>query len=59
MILSAAAVYGNADRIGMTEMPFDMQPEYLFVDEIEHLKPRKLNYLLSVMEIKILTQIVH
>ena len=33
------AVYGNFDKSGMIEMPFDMQSEYLFVDEIEHLKP--------------------
>jgi len=33
------AVYGNFDKSGMIERPFDMQPEYLFVDEIENLKP--------------------
>jgi hypothetical protein len=32
-------IYGNVDRSGMIEMPFDMQQEYLFVNEIGHLKP--------------------
>ena len=33
------AVYGNFDKSGMIERPFDMQPEYLFDEEIQCLKP--------------------
>ncbi|MGB8934409.1 MAG: AAA family ATPase [Candidatus Nitrosopolaris sp.] len=36
-----------------------MQPKYLLVDEIEHLKPEYQTTLLSLMETRILTQTMH
>jgi Holliday junction DNA helicase RuvB len=36
-----------------------MQPKYLFVDEIEHLKPEYQSTLLSLMETGILTHTMH
>ena len=32
-------VGGNASKSGLIDVLFDMQPRYLLVDEIEHLKP--------------------
>jgi MoxR-like ATPase len=36
-----------------------VQPKYLLIDEIEHLKPEYLIMLLSLMETGILTQTMH
>jgi MoxR-like ATPase len=38
---------------------FDLQPKYLLVDEIEHLKPEYQIMLLSLMKTGILTQTMH
>jgi MoxR-like ATPase len=43
----------------MMDVLFDMQPRYLLVDEIEHLKPEYQTALLSLMETGILTQTMH
>jgi ATP-dependent Clp protease ATP-binding subunit ClpA len=32
-------VGGNASKSGLLDVLFDMQPSYLLIDEIEHLKP--------------------
>jgi Holliday junction resolvasome RuvABC ATP-dependent DNA helicase subunit len=32
-------VGGNASKAGLMDVLFEMQPKYLLVDEIEHLKP--------------------
>src|SRR5215469_2501574 len=53
------AVGGNASKSGMMDVLFDMQPEYLLIDEIEHLKPEYQAALLSLMETGILTQTTH
>ena len=49
-------VGGNASKSGLIDALFDMQPKYLLVDEIEHLKPEYQTMLLSLMETGILTQ---
>ena len=49
-------VGGNASKSGIIDVLFDMQPKYLLVDEIEHLKPEYQTMLLSLMETGILTQ---
>jgi holliday junction DNA helicase RuvB len=48
-------VGGNASKSGL----IDMQPKYLLIDEIEHLKPEHQATLLSLMEAGILTQTMH
>jgi MoxR-like ATPase len=53
------AVGGNASKSGLIDVLFDMQPKYLLVDEIEHLKPEYQTTLLSLMETGILTQTMH
>ena len=50
---------GNASKSGLIDVLFDMQPKYLLVDEIEHLKPEYQTTLLSLMETGIVTQTVH
>src|SRR5215469_8758817 len=52
-------VGGNASKSGLIDVLFKMQPEYLLVDEIEHLKPEYQSTLLSLMETGILTQTMH
>jgi Holliday junction resolvasome RuvABC ATP-dependent DNA helicase subunit len=52
-------VAGNASKSGMIDVIFDMQPKYLLIDEIEHLKPEYQTTLLSLMETGILTQTMH
>jgi holliday junction DNA helicase RuvB len=52
-------VGGNASKSGVIDVLFDMQPKYLLVDEIEHLKPEYQTMLLSLMETGILTQTIH
>jgi holliday junction DNA helicase RuvB len=52
-------VGGNASKSGMIDVLFDMQPKYLLVDEIGHLKPEYQTTLLSLMETGILTQTIH
>jgi MoxR-like ATPase len=52
-------VGGNASKLGLIDVLFDMQPKYLLVDEIEHLKPEYQTTLLSLMETGILTQTLH
>ncbi|MGC2570051.1 MAG: AAA family ATPase [Candidatus Nitrosopolaris sp.] len=52
-------VGGNASKSGLIDVLFDMQPKYLLVDEIEHLKPEYQTMLLSLMETGILTQTMH
>ncbi|MFY9799473.1 MAG: ATP-binding protein [Candidatus Nitrosopolaris sp.] len=52
-------VGGNASKSGLIDVLFDMQPKYLLVDEIEHLKPEYQTTLLSLMETGILTQTIH
>jgi MoxR-like ATPase len=52
-------VGGNASKSGLIDVLFDMQPRYLLVDEIEHLKPEYQTTLLSLMETGILTQTMH
>jgi Holliday junction resolvasome RuvABC ATP-dependent DNA helicase subunit len=52
-------VGGNASKSGLIDVLFDMQPYYLLIDEIEHLKPEYQTTLLSLMETGILTQTVH
>ena len=52
-------VGGNASKSGITDVLFNMQPKYLLVDEIEHLKPEYQTMLLSLMETGILTQTMH
>ena len=49
-------VGGNASKSGIIDVLFDMQPKYLLVDEIEHLKPDYQTMLLSLMETGIVTQ---
>jgi Holliday junction resolvasome RuvABC ATP-dependent DNA helicase subunit len=50
---------GNASKSGMIDVLFEMQPKYLFVDEIEHLKSDYQTTLMSLMETGILTQTMH
>jgi MoxR-like ATPase len=50
---------GNASKSGLIEVLFDIQPKYLLVDEIEHLKPEYQTTVLSLMETGILTQTMH
>ncbi|MGB8934551.1 MAG: AAA family ATPase [Candidatus Nitrosopolaris sp.] len=50
---------GNASKSGIIDVLFDMQPKYLLVDEIEHLKPEYQTTLLSLMETGVLTQTMH
>jgi holliday junction DNA helicase RuvB len=52
-------VGGNATKSGLIDVLFDMQPKYLLVDEIGHLKPEYQTMLLSLMETGILTQTMH
>jgi Holliday junction DNA helicase RuvB len=52
-------VGGNASKSGLIDVLFDMQPKYLLVDEIEHLKPEYQTTLLSLMETGIITQTMH
>jgi Holliday junction resolvasome RuvABC ATP-dependent DNA helicase subunit len=52
-------VGGNASKSGLIDILFEMQPKYLLVDEIEHLKPEYQTTLLSLMETGILTQTMH
>jgi MoxR-like ATPase len=52
-------VGGNASKAGLIDVLFDLQPKYLLVDEIEHLKPEYQTMLLSLMETGILTQTMH
>ena len=52
-------VGGNASKSGLIDVLFDMQPKYLLIDEIEHLKPEYQTTLLSLMESGILTQTMH
>ncbi len=52
-------VGGSASKSGLIEVLFDMQPKYLLIDEIEHLKPEYQTTLLSLMETGILTQTIH
>jgi Holliday junction resolvasome RuvABC ATP-dependent DNA helicase subunit len=52
-------VGGTASKSGPIDVLFDMQPKYLLVDEIEHLKPEYQTTLLSLMETGILTQTMH
>jgi MoxR-like ATPase len=52
-------VGGNASKSGLIDVLFDMQPKYLLIDEIEHLKPEYQTTLLSLMETRILTQTMH
>ena len=51
-------VGGNASKSGMMDVLFDMQPKYLLIDEIEHLKPEYQTMFLSLMETGILTQTI-
>ena len=50
---------GNASKSGLIDALFDMQPKYLLIDEIEHLKPEYQTTLLSLMETGILTQTMY
>jgi holliday junction DNA helicase RuvB len=52
-------VGGNASKSGLIDVLFDMQPKYLLIDEIEHLKPEYQTTLLSLMETGILTQTMY
>jgi MoxR-like ATPase len=52
-------VGGNASKSGLIDVLFEMQPKYLLVDEIEHLKSDYQTTLLSLMETGILTQTMH
>ena len=52
-------VGGNASKSGLMDALFDVQPKYLLIDEIEHLKPEFQTTLLSLMETGILTQTMH
>jgi Holliday junction DNA helicase RuvB len=52
-------VGGNTSKSGLIDVLFDMQPKYLLVDEVEHLKPDYQTTLLSLMETGILTQTMH
>jgi MoxR-like ATPase len=52
-------VGGNTSKSGLIDVLFNMQPKYLLVDEIEHLKPEYQTTLLSLMETGILTQTMH
>ena len=52
-------VGGNASKSGLIDVLFDIQPKYLLVDEIEHLKPEYQTTLLSLMETGFLTQTMH
>jgi holliday junction DNA helicase RuvB len=45
-------VGGNASKSGMIDVLFDMQPNYLLIDEIEHLKSEYQTMLLSLMELE-------
>jgi MoxR-like ATPase len=51
-------VGGNASKTGLIDVLFEMQPKYLLIDEIEHLKPEYQTMLLSLMETGILTQTI-
>jgi MoxR-like ATPase len=52
-------VGSNASKSGIIDVLFDVQPKYLLIDEIEHLKPEYQTTLLSLMETGILTQTMH
>jgi Holliday junction DNA helicase RuvB len=52
-------VGGNASKSGLMDILFDMRPNYLLIDEIEHLKSEYQTMLLSLMETRILTQTMH
>jgi MoxR-like ATPase len=52
-------VGGNASKTGLIDVLFEMQPKYLLIDEIEHLKPEYQTALLSLMETGILSQTMH
>jgi len=43
----------------MIDVLFEMQPKYLLIDEIEHLKPEYQTMLLSLMETGIVIQTIH
>ena len=49
-------VGGNASKSGLIDVLFNMQPSYLLIDEIEHLKPEHQT---ALMETGILTQTMH
>ena len=49
----------NASKSGLIDVLFDLQPKYLLIDEMEHLKPEYQTTLLSLMETGILTQTIH
>ena len=51
-------VGGNASKSGLIDVLFNMQPYYLLIDEIEHLKPEYQTMFLSLMETGILTQTI-
>jgi Holliday junction DNA helicase RuvB len=52
-------VGGTASKSGLIDVLFGIQPKYLLIDEIEHLKPEYQTPLLSLMETGILTQTIH
>jgi MoxR-like ATPase len=52
-------VGGNTSKSGMIDVLFNMQPKYLLIDQIEHLKSEYQTTLLSLMETGILTQTMH
>jgi MoxR-like ATPase len=56
---SCVTVGGNATKSGLIDVLFNMQPNYLLIDEIEHLKAEYQTALLSLMETGILTQTMH
>ena len=43
-------VGGNTSKSGLIDVLFNMQPKYLLIDEIEHLKPEYQTTLLSLTE---------
>jgi Holliday junction DNA helicase RuvB len=52
-------VGGNASKSGIIDILFSLRPKYLFIDELEHLKPEYQTMLLSLMETGILTQTMY
>ena len=52
-------VGGNANKSGIIDVLFDIQPKYLLIDEIEYLKPEFQTTLLSLTKTGILTQTMH
>ena len=51
-------VGGNASKSGLIDVPFDLHPKYLLIDEIEDLRLDYQTTLLSLMETGILTQTI-